>query len=105
MLEAARKLVHYTAGRTRADLDQDEIFALGIVRLIEIVGEAASKVTDTTRQRFPEVDWQDAAGMRNRIVHQYFDIDLDRVWDTVLADIPGLIVGLEHVLAVLGGDA
>lgn len=80
MLDAAREAISFSRGRTRTDLDSDKMLTFALVRAIEIVGEAASKVTAQTRSEFPEMPWQDIVGMRNRIVHAYFDIDLDRVW-------------------------
>ena len=58
---------------------------------IEIIGEAASKVTDETKSKFPTISWASIIGMRNRLIHAYYDIDLDRVWDTVVDDLPSLI--------------
>jgi uncharacterized protein with HEPN domain len=98
MLEAGQKVLSFTEGKTKETFLTDELLQLAVIRLIEILGEAASQVTDTTRQRFPEIAWQDAAGMRNHVAHRYFNIDLGRVWDTVQADIPGLVHRLPHVL-------
>jgi len=98
MLDAAREAISFSRGRARADLDSDRMLTFALVRAIEIVGEAASKVTVQTRSEFPEMPWPDIVGMRNRIVHAYFDIDLDRVWDTVKIDLPALVTVLEQAL-------
>ena len=74
------------------------MLTLSLIKSIEIVGEAASKVTQETRQAYPEIPWPDIIAMRNRLIHIYFDIDLDRVWDTVTDDIPPLINLLESAL-------
>ena len=96
-----RKPVHFV-GRSREDLGRDRMLALSIVRCIEIVGEAASRVSGETRTLAPQFPWQDMVGMRNRLIHAYFDIDLDRVWDTVLDDLPSLITQLEELISRSG---
>lgn len=90
MVEAAEKAVAFCQGRTRQDLDTDELLRLALTKLVEIVGEAAKLVTDETRRRYPHVPWAAAARMRDRLVHHYFDIDLDVLWSTVTADLPTL---------------
>jgi uncharacterized protein with HEPN domain len=75
------------------------MLAFALVRAIEIIGEAASRVGEETREAHPDLPWQDMTGMRNRIIHAYFDVDLDRVWDTVTEDLPPLMVRLRAILA------
>jgi len=67
------------------------MLTLAILKSIEIIGEAASKVTEDTRKKCSSIQWPDIVGMRNRLIHGYFDIDLDRVWDTIVEDVPQLI--------------
>ena len=98
MLDAAREAVAFASGRTAADLGQDRLLALALVKCIEIVGEAASKVSSETRRVVDQVPWVDIAGMRNRLIHAYFDIDLERVCDTITTDLPPLIETLESAL-------
>ncbi len=99
MLDAAREAVRYASGHTRADLDADRMRAFAMVKAIEIVGEAATKVSATTRAQLQSVAWAEIAGMRNRLIHAYFDIDLNIVLDTVELDLPPLIGALEAYLA------
>lgn len=75
------------------------MLTLSLVKSIEIIGEAASTVTPEFRQQYPEIPLRDIVAMRNRLIHVYFDIDLDRVWDTIADDLPGLITQLERVLS------
>ena len=91
MLDAAREAVAFARGRTRGDLDKNRQLVLALVKDVEIVGEAATQVTEPTRQRLPEIPWERIVGMRNRLVHAYFDINLDIVWKTVQGDLPELI--------------
>ena len=73
----------FTQGRTRGDLDCDRVLALALVKLLEIVGEAASRVPAESQGAYPGIPWRDIVAMRNRVIHGSFDVDLDRVWDTV----------------------
>ncbi len=97
MLDAAREAVEFLRGRTRADLNDDRQLVLALVKTIEILGEAAYQVTPDTRDQTPGIPWDDMIGMRHRLVHAYFDIDLDILWKTAQEDLPPLIVELERV--------
>ncbi len=99
MLDAACDAIEFTEGRSRGDLGKDRMLALSLVKLIEIVGEAASRVSPKTQAAHPEIPWPDIVGMRNRLIHAYYDIDLDRVWDTVIDDLPPLIEDLEPLVS------
>ena len=83
MLDAAREAVSFARGRTRGDLNADRQLVLSLVKDIEIVGEAATRVSEPARRRLPEMPWERIVGMRNRLVHAYFDVNLDIVWKTV----------------------
>ena len=74
------------------------MLALALIKSIEVVGEAAARTSTETRAKYPAVPWVDVIGMRNRLIHAYFDIDLDRVWDTVTVDLPPLITVLEQIV-------
>ena len=95
MLDAAREALIFVAGKRRADLDSSRQLTLALVKCIEIIGEAAAKVTEATRQRHPSIPWPAIVGMRNRLIHGYWEIDLDRVWDTVTKNLPDLVPLLE----------
>lgn len=99
MLDAAEKAVFFMRDRTRADLDSDEKLALAIVRLIEVLGEAASRITDEYRLAHPDLPWQAMRGARNRLIHGYFDVDYDIVWQIVSTDLPTLIPKLRTLVA------
>ena len=99
MLDAAREASSYGAGRQRSDLDQDRMLVHALVRCLEIVGEAAAQVSPECRSAISTIPWPDIVGMRNRLVHAYFDIDLNVVWDTVAHDLPPLMAELERYLA------
>lgn len=92
--EAAEKAIDFSSDRTRQSLDDDELLRLGLTKLVEIVGEAAKQVSEPTRSAHPEVPWSAAARMRDRLIHHYFDIDLDILWVTVTEDLPELLMVL-----------
>jgi len=99
MLIAAREAVSFTQGKSRNDFQDDRVLVLAIVRSVEIIGEAASKVDPEIRDKLPEIPWSMIVAMRNRLIHAYYDVDLDRVWDTVALDLPPLIRILDGFLA------
>ncbi|MBI4873598.1 MAG: DUF86 domain-containing protein [Acidobacteria bacterium] len=98
MLDAAREAVVFGAGRRAAELHRDRLLTLALLKCIEIVGEAASKISRETHADHPEIPWLDIIGMRHRLIHAYFDIDFDRVSDTIAEDLPPLIASLERIV-------
>ncbi len=94
MLEAVQEATAFARGRTREDLNRDRMLVLSLVKEIEIVGEAASQLSQEAREQLPGVPWVDIIGMRNRLVHAYFDINLNILWKTVQNDLPPLITEL-----------
>jgi uncharacterized protein with HEPN domain len=98
MLDHALEAVEMASGRRRVDLEHDRMLQLALVRLVEIVGEAAARVSLQGQQRYPSIPWQQARGMRNRLIHGYDKVDLSVLWDTVQVDLPTLIVHLRQAL-------
>jgi uncharacterized protein with HEPN domain len=98
MLDAADLAVRAAADRSRPDLEEDPILAAALERFIEIIGEAASKVSPETTSLHPEIPWRQVIGMRHRLVHGYASVDHDIVWDVVVHDLPGLIKALRSIL-------
>ena len=98
MLEAANEALGFIQGKTRPDLDKDRMLVLSLVKELEIIGEAAGKVSPEVRSQNSAIPWQDIGGMRNRLIHAYFDINLDVVWKTVTRDLPSLKAELEKIL-------
>lgn len=99
MFDAARELLSFVEGLERVAFVRNRLVVLAAIKELEIIGEAASKVSAEARIEHAEIPWQDVVGMRNRLIHGYFDIDLDRVWDTVTGDVPELAKLLEKALA------
>jgi uncharacterized protein with HEPN domain len=98
MLDAARKAISFVQGRSRADLDSDETLALALVRLVGVLGEAAKQVSQATREQHPHIPRRQISGTRDRLIHGYFDVDLDIVWQIITHDLPPLVSALERIL-------
>ena len=98
MLDAAKKAVKFVSGKKREDLNSEEILAMGLVRYLEIIGEASKTVSKTVRDDNVEIPWAQIARTRDRLIHGYFDVDLDIVWNILTKNIPLLIEQLENVL-------
>lgn len=97
MLDSAREAVEFATGKSRKNLDDDRKLSLAIIKSIEIIGEAASKVSEACKDENDNIPWRDIIGMRNRLSHGYFDVNLDMVWETVQTDIPNLIKALSEI--------
>ena len=91
MLEAGQKAENYARATTLERLAEDEILRPALVRLLEIVDEAASRVSQQCRNQQSEIPWSEIAGMRNRLIHGYYQIDLQVLWQTLRRDLPSLI--------------
>ena len=98
MLDAAREAESFVRDKARGDLESDRKLVLALVKSIEIIGEAATKTSQHCRGELPHIPWADIVGMRNRLIHAYFDINLDVLWMTVRKDLPPLIAALEKAL-------
>jgi uncharacterized protein with HEPN domain len=94
IVDACEQAASFVAGKTRADLEHDRMLQLALVKLVEIIGEAAKSVSEDTRRRLPEVPWSLAARTRDRLTHHYFEVDLEVLWSTVSESLPALLAAL-----------
>ncbi len=101
MLDAVEEALGFSKGKTRADLDSNRMLVLSLIKEVEIIGEAAVKIDPALKAKHTEIPWTDMALMRNRLIHVYFDVDLDVVWETVQNDLPDLKRKLENLLKTL----
>lgn len=99
MLDHAREAVGLAAGKRREDLDADRTLNLALVRLCEIIGEAASRVPLPDRERMPQIRWRGFVGLRNRLIHAYEEVNFDILWEIVSTDLPSLIESLEKTIS------
>jgi len=102
ILDAINRIQGYIAGVSYDQFLQDDLLQDGVVRQLEIIGEAAKNVSSAFRDTYPELPWRQMTGIRNKLIHNYFEIDLFIVWDTVQSDLPPLKQQVEHILKVLG---
>lgn len=98
ILDAAREAQSFTIRRRRSDLDKDRMLVLALIKSVENIGEAAFMMSEATKERVPTIPWVDIIGMRHRLVHAYFDINLDVLWQTVKVDLPMLIAQIEPLV-------
>ncbi len=103
MLDIAREARSYVAGRQREDIWQDSKLGRALTACLMIPGEAANSVSAATQQAHGEIAWSDIIAMRHKLIHAYFDLNLNIVWETVQDDLPVLIPQLEQLLSEEGG--
>src|SRR5437899_747696 len=95
MLDSAKAILHFVKGKKRTSLNSNRLLASGIIREFEILGEAAGRVSKKTQNLFPDLPWRQLVGMRNRLIHAYFDVDHDVVWKTIKDYLPSFTRQLE----------
>ena len=98
MVEAAEAAMRFAAGRQRDDLQTDQMLLFAVIRAIEVLGEAANKVSEEVRTANVNIPWKAIVGMRNRLIHAYFDVDTDMVWKTLQIEIPEVLTHLRTLL-------
>ena len=101
MLESVNAILTFLKGKRRASLDSSRMLSSAVFREFEILGEAAGQVSQKTRKMFPELPWSQLVGMRNRLIHAYFDVSHDIVWRTAKDHLPPLFVQIEQIIAEL----
>lgn len=98
MLDAAKEAMAFVEGFTAAELETNRQRTLALVKAIEIIGEAAHRISANTKADLPHIPWQVIIGMRHRLVHAYFEIDTEILWYTATANLPPLVAALEKLL-------
>ena len=98
MLDHALEAVAMAKGKTRADLDEDRQLNLSLVRLLEIIGEAATRIPKEDQTRYTDISWLEIVSLRNRLIHGYDTVDFDILWQIVKQDLPWLIESLKIIL-------
>ncbi len=98
MLDHSREAVTLVQGRPREDLDRERVLTLALCRLVEIIGEAANRVSQRRRERHPEIPWSQIIGLRNRLIHGYDSINHDMLWQILTVDLPSLTTMLSEIL-------
>ncbi len=99
MLDSVEAILSFAKGKRKASLDKDRLLRSAILRELEILGEAANKVSEKTKRRFPHLPWKELIGLRNRLIHAYFDVDHDIIWKTVRNYLPTFHKELKQVVS------
>ena len=98
MKDAIQEILVFTENKTHKDLLENRMLSLALVQLLEILGKAATSLSDAIRGKYSQIPWRSIINMRNRLIHGYFDIDLDIVWKTVYHELPPLLEEIDHVI-------
>ncbi len=96
--DMSQKALTLVAGKNKEAYEQDEVLRLALTRLIEVIGEAANRVSEEFRAAHPEMPWFEMIGMRHRIVHDYMNVDEDVIWAVVQKDLPALAEILQKII-------
>ena len=98
MRDFTLKALALSKSKTRADLESDELLRLALTHLVELVGEAASRVPAEIQGKYPQIEWPKIISMRNRLIHGYDFIDYDILWNAITENLPLLLDELKHIL-------
>lgn len=97
--DALSAAIRFTEGRSREDLDKDEMLAFALLHAIQIVGESAGKVSAEFRDQHPQIPWTLITNMRHRLGHAYFDVNHDILWTTAVESVPELLAQVDRLLS------
>lgn len=98
IFDAISRTDEYTQGMDYNDFAGNHLVQDGVIRQIEIMGEATKKLSESIRNKYPDVPWKDVAGMRDKLIHHYFGVDIEAVWDTTKKDVPVLREKIESII-------
>jgi uncharacterized protein with HEPN domain len=99
IIDAAQETLSFVRDTDQENFSKNRMMILSVIKEIEIIGEAASKISDETKLNYSDIPWKDIVGMRNRLIHGYFDVDVQLVWNTTRINLPPLVSSLEAILA------
>jgi uncharacterized protein with HEPN domain len=97
MIDALNETLTFTDNVSEKDFFQNRMLILSVIKEIEIIGEAASKISEEMKLKYPEIPWKDIIGMRNRLIHGYFEVNIELVWNTIKINLPQLLSLLQKI--------
>ena len=98
MIDAAEEALSFVTDSSETEFSENRMLILSVIKEIEIIGEAAAKISEGTKSEYSDIPWQDIVGMRNRLIHGYFDVDITLVWNTIKNNLPSLIKSLKKTI-------
>lgn len=98
IVTAADRIASYVEGVTRDEFETDQMRLDAVIRNLQIIGEAIKKIPDSIQSRYPNIPWQEIAGLRNRVTHVYFDVDINIIWDVVFSELPVLKTQIRRII-------
>lgn len=104
IIDAIDKAQKFTEGLTYDNFREDEKTVFAVVRALEIIGEAAKNIPESLRSQYPDIPWKEMAGMRDKLIHEYFGVKFEVVWDTVRVETPELKTKFEKIITELKGE-
>jgi uncharacterized protein with HEPN domain len=94
---ASDRIASYVEGITRSEFEADQMRIDAVIRNLQIIGEAIKKIPDSTQKKHPNIPWREIAGLRNRVTHVYFDVDINIIWDVVWFELPILKTQIQQI--------
>lgn len=98
IVEASERIASYVKGVTHSEFETDQMRIDAVIRNLQIIGEAVKKLPDSIRDEYPNIAWQEIAGLRNRVTHVYFNVDINIIWDVVQSELPLLLTQIQQIL-------
>lgn len=98
IVDGAKLIGEYLAGASRDGFVANRMLQDAVIRELEVIGEATKNISEDLRSKYPDIPWNKMSGMRDKLIHAYFGVDLDAVWDTATKDIPELAIRIESIL-------
>lgn len=102
ILDCSKRIIDYIKGKTFEEFTENQMLMDAVIRNLEVIGEATKMIPDKVKQKYPEIEWRKIGDLRNILIHGYFGIDYDILWDIVQNKIPDLAIKIEKVLKIEG---